>query len=434
MARQTLTPRKIESLRPAAKGKRDVIMDAEAPGLGVRVTDKGHKSFVFGARFPGKRFHAFREIDGVAGLAEARVVARHWRVLIERGEDPAIVKARAEAEKLRSQAVTFASVAEAWFQEKVATERKGKDVVLGFRNNFMTPLGKRPIAEIVELDILTIIRAKKQTAPSMARNLLGDAKRFFSWAIDQRCYGLTTSPCDRLKPTKIIGKKTRRKRILSDEELFALWRAVKHESYRSREVYQILMLTGLRLNEAADTSKPELNYPNRLWTIPAERMKGEDGEAHPHAVPLIDDIAAVFNSLPQFNRGPYLFTTTFGKKPAWIGDREKKRIDKRMLQTLRALASRRGDDPAAVDLPRWVNHDIRRTVRSGLSRLRVAEEVREAVLAHARPGIKATYDHHDYLDEKREALELWAARLRSIVEPAPSNVVHLPAERMLARN
>jgi hypothetical protein len=54
--------------------------------------------------------------------------------------------------------------------------------------------------------------------------------------------------------------------------------------------------------------------------------------------------------------------------------------------------------------------------------------VREAVLAHVRPGIKGTYDVHDYLDEKREALELWAARLRSLVEPlSAGNVVRLAA-------
>ena len=90
----------------------------------------------------------------------------------------------------------------------------------------------------------------------------------------------------------------------------------------------------------------------------------------------------------------------------------------------------RGDDPARVKLAHWRNHDIRRTVRSGLSRLKIAEEAREAVLAHARPGIKGVYDLHDYLDEKREALELWAARLRSIVEPPPpSNVIKLPNVR-----
>ena len=78
-------------------------------------------------------------------------------------------------------------------------------------------------------------------------------------------------------------------------------------------------------------------------------------------------------------------------------------------------------------LPDFVNHDIRRTVRTHLSALRIAEEVRETVLAHVRPGIKGTYDHYQYVDEKREALTLWNARLRSIVEPQPANVVALRA-------
>ena len=113
-----------------------------------------------------------------------------------------------------------------------------------------------------------------------------------------------------------------------------------------------------------------------------------------------------------------MFSTTYGEKPAWLSTKIKNEINERMGLTLRALARQRGEDPAAVDLPRWTNHDIRRSVRSQLSRLRITEEAREAVLAHARPGIKGVYDHHDYFDEKREALELWAARLRRIVEPA----------------
>src|SRR5260370_10958593 len=109
-------------------------------------------------------------------------------------------------------------------------------------------------------------------------------------------------------------------------------------------------------------------------------------------------------------KGDFLFSTTFGKKPVCIGNKIKKKIDARMLRTLKALARKRGDDPAKVELAHSINHDIRRTARSNLSRLRVTDEARQAVLAHARPGIKGTYDVYDYADEKREALELWAAR------------------------
>ena len=102
-------------------------------------------------------------------------------------------------------------------------------------------------------------------------------------------------------------------------------------------------------------------------------------------------------------------------------------IDARMLLTLKAMSRRRGDDPRKVKLEHWQNHDLRRVVRSGLSKLKVVDEVAEAVLAHRRKGIQGVYDQHDYFDEKKEALTLWAGRLRDITAPPPSNLVKLTA-------
>jgi integrase len=218
--------------------------------------------------------------------------------------------------------------------------------------------------------------------------------------------------------------------VLSNDEFFALWRAASRMPYPIGPAYKMLCLTALRLNEAVDASWSEFNMREGVWTIPAQRMKGSDSGdklARPHAVPLTPDILSVLETLPRFKNGKFLFSTNAGRSPVWIGTKVKARLDRRMLLTLRALAKYRGEDPAEVTLPHFVNHDIRRTVRSQLSRLKVTEEAREAVLAHVRPGIKGTYDLHDYLDEKREALELWAARLRDIVEPRPDNVVKFHA-------
>ena len=208
-----------------------------------------------------------------------------------------------------------------------------------------------------------------------------------------------------------------------------MWRTVGRLKYPYGPVYQLLILTALRLNEAADAHWSEFDLKNDVWIIPASRMKGKNSKARPHAVPLTAEIKSILAELPRFNRGRFLFSTTFGEKPVWISNKIKDKIDARMLRTLRALARSRGEDASAVELAPWANHDIRRSVRSNLSRLRVAEEAREAVLAHVRPGIKGTYDVHDYLDEKREAITLWAARLRSIVAPPPAsdNVIRMPA-------
>jgi hypothetical protein len=57
----------------------------------------------------------------------------------------------------------------------------------------------------------------------------------------------------------------------------------------------------------------------------------------------------------------------------------------------------------------------------------VQDHVAEMVIGHGRKGIARVYDQHRYIPEMREALELWAARLRSIVSPTPDNVVALNA-------
>ena len=98
-----------------------------------------------------------------------------------------------------------------------------------------------------------------------------------------------------------------------------------------------------------------------------------------------------------------------------------------MLRTLRALARRRSNDPSRVTLPPWVNHDLRRTLRTGLSKLRIDRDVREAVLAHTRPDVEGVYDRHDYQAEKKDALERWAFYVRNLSshEVEATNVVRL---------
>jgi integrase len=101
-----------------------------------------------------------------------------------------------------------------------------------------------------------------------------------------------------------------------------------------------------------------------------------------------------------------------------------------MIRTLRALVRQRGrDDARKVALTHFVNHDIRRTVRTRLSALKVQDHIAELVVGHGRKGLQRVYDQHRYLDEKREALDKWANYLRSLVEPSPANVVSIAARR-----
>src|SRR3954453_22804714 len=109
MARQTLTDRKVQSIKAAPKGKRSQTMDSLVPGFGVRVTDTGAKTYIFQARFPGSANQARREIAKVEpdNLSEAPDKARAWAALVEKGVDPAQVEQKAREGQVLLRAHTF---------------------------------------------------------------------------------------------------------------------------------------------------------------------------------------------------------------------------------------------------------------------------------------------------------------------------------------
>ena len=265
-------------------------------------------------------------------------------------------------------------------------QRKAKQVAHSIRTYFIAAWRDRPITDIGRDDVMMIIKAKARTAPAHARNLLTMAKSLFQWALDQGTYGLDRSVCADIKPVKIVGDKVARDRSLEDAELTALWAAAEATPYPVGPIYKLLILSGLRLNEVARASWGEFDLAKRTWTIPASRMKGKVHKARPHLVPLIPEMMEIIDGLPRFKAGDFLFSTTFGAKPMAIGSRVKGIIDASMLEQLRVVAKERGDDPRKIKLKAWVNHDLRRSIRSNMAELKIAEEVSEAVLLIRRPA------------------------------------------------
>jgi Arm DNA-binding domain/Phage integrase family len=427
MPKRTLNDRGLRALKPAKQ--RYEIMDAVVPGFGIRVTEQGTRTFILVARFPGSTNPTRRALGeyGELTLEAARIKARDWIELIRKGRDPRDEEEQARLAAQRKRANTFAAIAEDFFQEKLVSERKGREVEADIRREFLPAWGGRAITEITAHDVRAIIKAvAARGATYQAHNLLGHVRRLFSWAIDQQVYGIEFSPCDRLKPRAIIGEKRPRSRILSDDELRAFWRTTARLPYPYGPIGRLLLLTGQRHREVAEARRSELLPDLSLWSVGEERFKSDAT----HMVPLSDDARTVLEGLPRFRKGDHLFSTSFGEKPTVISDKIKNRIDARMLRTLKAMARRRGDDPGRVELKPWVIHDLRRTLRTHLSALRIPDHIAEMTLGHGRKGIARVYDQHRYLDEMREALTLWAARLRSIVEPPPANVVTLAKARV----
>jgi integrase len=429
MARCNLTDRFIRSPSRVPSSDRVDFLDALVPNLALRVTHQGHRSFVLIARYPLNPRNPTRRALGDYGaltLDEARIKARRWIALIARGIDPKVQEAREKAAEQRKQTNTFAALwaeFDAHHVARLANAREARQAGAVFVRLW----GGRPAVEIAPEEIAAAIRAKAKTAPGAARNHLGHLRRMYSWAIGAGGHGIAANPCAVLKPADLIGRKIIRDRTLTDDELRAIWRAADGLAdigglNRRRAVSsdiagrlnfpfgpmtRLLVLTGARLNEIARLSWAEIDFHKAMITIPASRMKS----GAVHIIPLGPTALALLQSLPRFN-GLYVFSTQAGQRPVSGFSAAKQRLD--------ALSGVSDD---------WTFHDIRRTMRSHLSALPIEDRVREAMIAHAQPGLHRIYNLYDYMDEKRRGFALWEQRLQGILHPPPPNITNIAEVR-----
>ena len=175
-----------------------------------------------------------------------------------------------------------------------------------------------------------------------------------------------------------------------------------------------VLLTGQRGGEITGLTWSELDLEKNVWRIPAARMKNKVE----HVLPLTPMFREVLDQCQSFfgDENPYVFPSSH---------KEEKHIDRHSLS--RAV-NRHYTEMGIEDA--FTPHDIRRTVRTRLAELQIAEFIAERILGHKLQGMLAVYNQHDYLAEKRQALERWESTVRKIVglDQAPDNIVRIRKE------
>ena len=384
LSKRILTEAYIRALKPAEPKTRYSVADALVPGLKVLVSPT-NKGFILWRRVDPSRPSASALALGPVGqltLAQAREKARKWIELIKSGRDP-----RGEGQEN-----SFAVVLESYFARHVKGQRRAAKVEREMRAELLSRWRRKTVPDISRRDVIAMVdEIKDRGAPAQARNCLGHAKVFFSWCVEKSI--IEMSPADAIKPARLIGPKASCQRVLSDFEINSFWKATGEMSYPLGSLFRMLLLTGQRRSEVSGARWREFDLPNKTWTVPPERFKSGTS----HIVPLSDDVMELLEVLPKWNRGDFLFSLD-GRKPVNGFSTAKADLDAKM----------KADGP-------WVVHDLRRTVRTRLAALKVTDVTAEMIIGHGRQGLQRVYDQHQYVDEMREGLELWAAKLRILV-------------------
>ena len=419
----------VRNLKPAAA--RYIAWFRE--GFGVRVGPTGGKSFLYFYSFDTKKKMLALGTYPATSVKEALDRHKEASLLRARGIDPAAKLADEKAATEQAAAAvaarpTLRDTFSLWLASLapyVDTDGKQKGrkdggavLLLQFRKHVFPTLGDVAVADLSKAALLEVIDSVKATGKRRTASVLFSTfRQFLDWCVDRSKGGIEHNPMAPLKRKNIVGTATPRNRALADWELRRLLKRLPTVDLHAVTVLALrfVLATGQRPGEVSAMPKAELDKTGTMWTIPATRYKTKIE----HFVPLSAHARGILAEAAKYNsRSAYVFPSPHAVTRA--DDDPDTCIDRHSLSraVLRKLGTATPEDKDPADgelgLVPFRPHDLRRTCRTQLAKLRVPENVAERVLGHKPEGIVGTYDTHEYLDERREALELWGAKLDAL--------------------
>ena len=393
----TLTEFKVERLRPDAQ--RYTVKDIGQPGLCLRVTPSGIKtwSFVYRSGRETKRFTIGRW--PAWSVIKARQRTRDILRARDKGEDPATVKQEAKRAPMPS---TVREAGDAWL-EAICDKRSLRTDKQALHRDLYPSLGKRPMQDVTTPQIVALLDAAQNRARShgakgdaIVNRVRASLSSLWAWA-EERGY-CTENPVTKIKRRSLKS----RDRVLTPDELKTLWKAWDSDApYSVRMVSRLLLVTAQRLSEVACAEWREVDTDAALWTIPAARTKSE----RVHRLPLSNLALELLTKVKEKSADSnFWFPSRWGPR---------KGLHPISSNTISRYWSENSE-------PTWgvtnaTAHDLRTSAATAMAELSVRREVISAVLNHAHGDITAVYIRAELIDQQRDALQKWADYLRELV-------------------
>jgi integrase len=399
-----ISKRTVDALQPG-----QTLADTEIRGFVCRCLPSGTRSYGLRYRAGGKQHWFSIGEHGRVTADEARRLARKRAGEIADNRNPALEKI---ADRAKAQAETAIPTVNALLDDflKLHGETRKLRSLPEYRrifDRYVRPaIGTIRIDNLRRADIVAMLDAIE--APVQADKTLALVRKAFRWQMtrDERFLSPIVPGMARTSP-----KERERARVLDDQEIRDIWRALDTMTGEFPRIVRVLLLTGQRRDEVGLMRWAEI-HDDATWVIPGSRYKTKQDQAVPLAAPVL----AIVGMHPR-DRDGYVFPGKRGPDVPFTGFGASKGKLDRAINDIRKADGR----PPISD---WRLHDLRRTARSLMSRAGVPADIGERVLGHVISGVRGVYDRHKYSREKRDALEKLAGLIEHILNPK-DNVVQM---------
>ena len=398
----TLNDAQIKAEKPGSKRHRI----ADGGGLLLEIDPSGGKYWLWRHRYPptkdGKQQDYRIGPYPKFSLKKARQIRdEQKKLMLDGGINPCLAKREQKVQRVSAQQLlmTFESVARDWHSNKAQgtwSARHTSDVMQKLEKDILPAIGAMPIAEITTQHCLAVLRKiEKRGSPEQGKRCLGVISQVFDYATALGFCPL--NPAISLKHHAPVKQTVEHFPCISWEEVPELLGAMKANPGGADPMtlggLQLLMLTFVRTTELIAADWSEINWKDKVWTIPAERMKGKRGSRKEHLVPLSDQALKVLESLRQITGPDGMIFKSIRTKTGYISN-----------NTLNMALKRMCFDE------RMCGHGFRSLALTNIQeRLKIDLRVVDRQLAHIEKNkVTAAYNRAEYWDERVEMMQRWA--------------------------
>lgn len=396
----------------------------ENRGLIVKKTSTGRTSFFYRYQEKGTKKDCMMKIGDLSNmtLSEARVEVQHLKEIRGKGLSPVNEKKKQKKQKqiddqLKINQLTVKDVIDLYLTEyindritqngkQIAGARKPKgqsEVKRTLYADVVKKLGDRKAIDITKKDIIELINEiVNRGAKVQAGNVLRELSSAYDYAIgvdkiDSNFINPILLAKRSLKQAKLKLNPNKGRRVFTKEELvkFLNWLPTSHLPQKAKDIFLLTLYTGCRTGEWCNAKWDDIDFDKKTLHIRLTKNRAT------HDVQLSSQACQLLMQIKENSKTEYVFSS----------NRTGKALAQKKLTEYTWCLRR---DNQMLDIESWSPHDLRRTVRTGLSALQCPNEIAEAVLGHSPKGILGTYNLHHYDNECREWLQKWCDYLTSL--------------------